>query len=162
MPATLDDTTLAEILPGTWVIAATNFPMWLHGNRTEPRFAYEIVGRDPLVLSDEVSYVNAEGEAKKIIGKDTWRGDEFTWRGKGLLSLFASHWSIGGVSDDGTIAAIRFTKSLATPAGIDIVVREGSHNPELRAIIARGTEEFGLSPEDLGSLTWLPAPEAGW
>ena len=154
MGATLDERALAERLPGTWRVAATNFPMWLAGDKLEPRFTYELISEDPLVLSDDVGYVE-EGEEKHILGQDTWRGDEFVWRGRKLLRLVASHWSVAGMSDDGTIAVIRFSKSLATPSGVDIIVREGSEHPELRAMIAHATDEFGLSPEEFGSLTWF-------
>lgn len=159
MGALLDQRTLADLLPGTWTIAATNFPMWLTGDKLKPTFTYELVSDDPLVLSDDVGYVQ-EGEEKHILGQDTWRGDEFVWRGRKLLRLFASHWSVAGISDDGTIAVIRFSKSLATPAGVDIIVRSGTQHPELRAMIAHATEEFGLTPEDFGSLTWFTAARA--
>ena len=158
MPSALDERTTADLLPGTWFIAATNFPMWLSGERREPRFNYELLSTDPLVLADEVSYVTAEGEQKRIIGKDTWKHDEFVWRGKGLLKPFSSRWHIAGAADDGTVLVIRFEPSLATPAGIDIVVREGTSHPELRKAVARGSEEFGLSPEEFASLTWIAKP----
>ena len=152
----LDETALAELLPGEWVVSATNFPMWLSGERSNPRFGYEIISREPLVLSDDVTYVVTEsGQEKHILGTDTLRGDEFVWRGKGLLKLVASHWSVAGASEDGTVAAIRFTKSAVSPAGIDIIVRAGTQQPELRALIAGSTELFGLTPEDFASLTWL-------
>ena len=158
MGATLDHRTFADVLPGTWTIAATNFPMWLVGDKIDPKFTYELISSDPLVLSDDVSYVQVDGDEpqeKHILGQDTWNGEEFVWRGRKLLRLFASHWSVSGMSDDGSIAVIRFSKSLATPAGVDVIVREGVHHPELRAMIAYATEEFGLSPEEFGSLTWL-------
>jgi hypothetical protein len=154
--APLDENTLAELLPGNWSVSATNFPMWLGGERQNPRFSYEIVSRDPLVLFDDVSYVVAEsGQEKHIVGTDTLRHEEFVWRGKGWLRFVSSRWTVAGASDDGTVAAIRFAKSAVTPAGLDIIVREGTQQPELRALIARSTELFGLSPEDFGSLTWL-------
>lgn len=156
MRAPLDENTLAELLPGEWTVAATNFPMWLRGERSNPRFSYEVLSREPLVLSDEVSWIATEsGQEKHLLGTDTLRVDEFVWRGKGFLKLVASHWHVAGASDDGTVAAIRFSKSAVTPAGIDIIVRAGTNQPELRALIARATELFGLSPEDFGSLTWL-------
>ena len=158
MPPALDERTSADLLPGAWSIAATNFPMWLTGERREPRFSYELLSADPLVLGDEVTYRTVEGEQKRIIGKDTWKHGEFVWRGKGLLKPFASHWHVAGAADDGTVLVIRFEKSLATPAGIDIVVREGTSHPELRKAVARGTEDFGLSPEEFASLTWLNRP----
>ncbi len=154
--APLDENTLAELLPGEWNVQASNFPMWLRGERSNPRFSYELVSRTPLVLADDVSYIATEnGQEKHIVGTDTLKGEEFVWRGKGLLRIVASHWSVAGASDDGTVAAIRFSKSMVTPAGIDIIVRAGTEHPELRALIARNTELFGLSPEDFASLTWL-------
>ena len=165
MQDTLNESTLAQILPGSWTIAATNFPMWLTGQRQSPRFSYELVSENPLMLSDDVSYVTAEGEQKHILGLDTFGidrdgNDEFRWRGTKLLRLVVSRWSVSGVSEDGSIAVIRFAKSLVTPAGIDVIVREGVAAPELRATIARATEEFGLTPEDFASLTWLEVAPA--
>lgn len=159
MGATLDQRALADLLPGTWTIAATNFPMWLTGEKTQPRFTYELVSEQPLVLSDDVGYVE-EGEEKHILGQDTWRDDEFVWRGRKLLRLFASRWSVAGMSDEGSIAVIRFSKSLVTPSGVDIIVREGVEHPELRRTVAHSTEEFGISPEEFGSLTWFTAAPA--
>ena len=158
MPSALDERTTADLLPGTWFIAATNFPMWLSGERREPRFNYELLSSDPLVLGDEVSYVTPEGEQKRIIGKDTWKHDEFVWRGKGILKPFSSRWHIAGAADDGTVLVIRFEPSLATPGGIDVVVREGTSHPELRKAVARGSAEFGLTPEEFASLTWIAKP----
>lgn len=154
--APLDEKTLAELLPGEWVVAASNFPMWLGGERANPRFRYEVMSLNPLVLSDEVSWVDVEtGKEKSLLGADTLKGNEFVWRGKGVLRLVSSHWSVAGASDDGTVAALRFSKSRVSPAGVDIVVRSGTEHPELRALIARATELFGLSPEDFASLSWL-------
>lgn len=151
----LTETELTEILPGTWRIAATNFPMWLSGERLQPQFRYGVLRESPLTLSDEVEYVTAEGETKQILGKDVYRRGEFTWRGKGLLSVARSHWHVSGSDEQRTLLVIRFSKSIATPAGIDIVVREGSSYPQLRRVVASSTEELGLSPEDFASLGWL-------
>ena len=155
-------TTLHDRLPGDWSVKATNFPMWLKGDRLQPRFRYGLITESPLVLSDEVAWVDAEtGEEKTLPGRDTWRGDEFVWRGTGLLRLVASRWTVAASSDDGTIAVVRFSKSLATPAGVDVIVREDAEHPEVRATIAHSTERFGLTPEDFGSLSWLVAGRTG-
>ncbi len=155
----LDDQAMADLLPGAWIVAATNFPMWLSGERRNPRFEYGLISREPLVLSDDVTYTTGPGkkagEQKHILGRDTFHGEEFVWRGTGLLKLFTSRWHVAGVSDDGSIAAIHFSKSLGTPAGVDILVRDGSSVPELRAIIAHATDDYGLSLEQFASLTWL-------
>ncbi|MGX5680178.1 hypothetical protein [Schumannella luteola] len=151
----LTETELAEILPGTWRIAATNFPMWLSGERLQPQFTYALLSQSPLTLSDEVAFVTREGEEQQILGKDVLRRGEFVWRGKGLLSFARSHWHVSGADEQRTLLVIRFSKSIATPAGIDLVVREGSSYPHLRRVVASSTEELGLSPEDFASLGWL-------
>ncbi len=151
----LTETELSEVLPGTWRIAATNFPMWLDGSRLQPQFSYGLLSASPLTLSDEVSFVTPEGEEKQILGKDTLRRGEFVWRGKGVLSIASSRWRVSGADAERTLLVIRFSKSFATPAGIDIVIREGSAYPNLRRIVAGSTEELGLSPEDFASLGWL-------
>ena len=150
----LDESALAELLPGTWTIAATNFPMWLSGERRSPKFTYGLVSSSPLVLTDDVSYETPAGEKKHIAGKDSYANDQFVWRGKGLLALFSSRWSVVGATKAGTVLAIRFAKTLATPAGIDILVRDDAQ-VEARAVVAGASKEFGLSPEDFASLSWL-------
>lgn len=161
MQATLDENTIARILPGGWTIAATNLPVWLGGERSRSHFSFEMISQGPLVLSEDVSYLDAEGEEKHIVGTDTWDWEEFRWRGTGLQRFAGARWSVNGVSADGAIAVIRYSKSRATPSGINILVRDGAQVMELRATIARGTEQFGLSPEDFGSLTWL-VPATAW
>jgi len=60
---------------------------------------------------------------------------------------------VSGVVADRAIS--RFDGAAQNPAGIDIVIREGSAYPNLRRIVAGSTEELGLSPEDFASLGWL-------
>jgi hypothetical protein len=160
MPTSPIDSDLAAILPGTWAVRSTNFPMWLTRERLSPRFSYDLVSENPLTLRDDVSYTTADKGEKHILGVDKWAHDGFVWRGKGLLKLVTSRWTISGISDDKTVVAIRFQKSLFTPAGIDIIVRDGADVPELRSLVARNTEKFGLSAEDFASLTWLDASPA--
>lgn len=161
MSTALDSETLAELLPGTWTVSATNLPMWLGGERRDPTYTYEVLAAGPLALSDDVAYLTAEGEEKHVLGKSTWRHDGFVWRGKGRARFTPSRWEVSGANEDGSILVLRFSKSLASPSGLNIVTRQGSEHPELRATIARSTEDFGLSPEDFASLSWLaPAPRA--
>lgn len=155
MPFALNAQDLSSVLPGSWIVRATNFPMWLDGERLRPRFSYELIKHSPLRLRDDVSYHTPQGEEKHIVGRDAWKGEGFTWRGNGLLTPFTSKWSVSGANDDASVLAIRFQKSLATPAGNDVIVREGHAVPELRRLIAGNTESFGLTPEEFASLTWL-------
>lgn len=150
-----DADSLARILPGTWRIGATNFPMWLSGDRHQPTFSYELKGTDPLRLGDVVGYSDRSGARKSIVGVDRLSAHGFVWRGRGLLSLFASHWSVAGSTDDENILVIRFSKSLGTPAGVDVVVREGTDSHEFRTTVAGASTELGLAHEEFASLTWL-------
>ena len=156
---------MADLLPGTWIVAATNFPVWLSGQRREPRFDYRLISREPLVLSEDVAFTRGpgrhEGEKKHILGRDAFTGDEFVWRGTGVLRMLTSRWRVAGVSDDGSIVVIHSTKSIGTPSGVDVIVREGSLQPELRAVIAHATEDFGLTPEQFASLSWLDSGASG-
>jgi len=156
---------LAELLPGSWHIGATNFPMWLRGDRLSPTLTYTIRSEQPLKLLDTVSYSTPGGAQKSIVGIDTFRGDGtdaagFVWRGRGLLFPFASRWKVEGIGPSHEFVVTRFSKSLVSPAGVDIMVRDGARldAQELRTIVATSPGEFGLAPEDLASLTWLELP----
>lgn len=153
MPVPPDVTQLESALPGRWVVKATNFPMWLGSDRRDPVFEYELRHRDPLALHDVVHYTDSAGTAKTIVGTDKWSGSDFVWRGRGLLGLLASHWTVTFLEQD--VLALQFEKSMATPSGADIAVREGVDIPELRTHVAADPARFGLSLEQFASLTWL-------
>ncbi|MGL4339936.1 MAG: hypothetical protein ACRCSP_05895 [Rhodoglobus sp.] len=158
MRAPLDEQDLAELLPGSWTVAATNLPMLLSGRRRDPRFDFDIVSRTPLVMTEDATYRigpgKNEGEYRHILGKNSFTGDEFVWRAAGLRRFAAIRWTVAGASHDRTIAVLNFSQSMLTPAGVNIIVRERTRHPELRAIIAHATEDYGLTPEQFASLTW--------
>jgi hypothetical protein len=149
-----DVATLQQVLPGRWMVKATNFPMWLSGERREPSFEYVLLRTEPLVLGDEVTYVEPDGKIKSIRGIDRWNGRGFTWKMNGLRGLFVkSRWEIAGVRQG--LVVLRFDKSAVTPAGVDVIVAEGLDASELRTFIASDPASFGLSIEEFASLTWL-------
>ncbi|MCP4441101.1 MAG: lipocalin family protein [Aureispira sp.] len=119
-------------LEGTWHILATNFPMWLKGNRTQPTLNYSsTTHKGQKVLLDQVKFLK-NGKPKTITGYDYFEDTshtKFTWQGKGLLSLFKSRWHIALMSKNHEWAVIIFQKTLFTPAGIDII----SKSPDLDA-----------------------------
>lgn len=155
-----DVATLQRVLPGRWTVKATNFPMWLSGERRDPTFEYAVVRDQPLTLSDRVTYDDPGGKSKTIRGVDRWNGRGFTWKANGLLGLFVkSRWEVAGVREG--LVVLRFDKSIATPSGVDVIVGEGVDATELRTTIAADPASFGLSIEEFASLTWLdhlPAP----
>ncbi|MCU1549609.1 MAG: hypothetical protein JWR36_169 [Glaciihabitans sp.] len=150
-----DDAVLARLLPGGWLVAATNIPAWLTADRVGARYTWEVLSKDPLVLADDVSYDNPHGATQHILGIDTEVDGGFVWRGRGLQRFSSAHWSVIGVSDDSTLLTLRFSRSRATQAGVSVLLRVGTRPRELRAMIAHDTARFGLTPEDFATLTWI-------
>jgi hypothetical protein len=155
MTTSPDEHTLARVLPGTWRIGATNFAMWLKGDRLKPSFTYDLRSSDPLTLGDTVGYSTTSGKSKKISGVDHYRSESFVWRGSGVLKLLTSSWSVIGISADSNIVAIRFSKTLATPAGIDVIIRDGTDSHAFRTMVSNEAEALGITNGEFASLTWL-------
>lgn len=155
---TYDDVAaLTRLLPGRWTVKATNFPMWLSGERLNPTFEYGLLRDQPLTLSDRVTYLAPDGKEKSIVGTDRWTGRGFTWTMRGIAGLFVkSRWEVAGACEG--LAVIRFEKSLATPSGVDVVVAEGADARDVRTVIAADPSAFGLTLEEFASLTWLDHP----
>lgn len=113
-------------LIGQWHIVRTTFPMWRSGKNQRPSLNYtRIAGADHSQVEDLVIYEKRK-KPRTIRGVDTQDPElpcHFRWRGRGLLKLLSSDWYIVDLADaDGDrIMAIYFTKTLFTPAGLDIV-----------------------------------------
>lgn len=58
------------------------------------------------------------------------------------------------MSPDHSVAVIRFSKSLVTPAGIDIITRD-EHVDDLRARVDARPVAFGIDATIAETLTWL-------
>ena len=56
---------LREILPGSWQVLASTFPMWLSGRRINPVFTYGLLPGPELAFSDEVSYRTRSGATRR-------------------------------------------------------------------------------------------------
>ncbi len=147
---------LATALPGRWVVRATNFPMWLRGDRHAPVIEYAVLQSDPLVLSDTVEYIDDRRGPRRVLGVDRARGDGFVWRGTGVLRMLRSRWQVAGLHD--SVLCIRFARSAVTPAGIDVLVREGARVPELRRFVAEDLDRLGLTTAEFAGLGWLDDP----
>lgn len=146
---------LYEQLPGRWLVQATNFPMWLSEKRRNPSITYGVLAEEPLTLSDLVEYRDPKGKIKCIKGVDiaVEAGKGFKWRGEGILALLSSYWTI--VTMEENILIIRFEKSLVTPAGLDVLIREGTTICDLKLELRESLENYGLSIEEFRSLSWL-------
>ena len=108
MPASIEPSELARILPGAWHITATNFPMWLAGTRFKPVLTYELLSSDPLALTDVVHYETSDGEPKtiaadkatKVLGWQPRPAGEMDRRSTARCIQHAST-EHAGLSDDG-------------------------------------------------------------
>ncbi|MFD2308191.1 hypothetical protein [Enterococcus termitis] len=144
---------IAELLAGRWVIKGTTFPMWLSKKRLAPMIAYEYLSDTPLTFLDIVSYKNRQGKTKTIVGIDTWREEAFVWRGKGLLRILKSNWSILALTK--TILVIRFEPTLFTPAGIDVLVRQDAPIDHPEQLIKDSPKKYALKSSEVEGLVWL-------
>lgn len=152
----LSATDLAELLPGTWRIAATNLPMWLDGHHLTPRIEVTATSAEPLRLEERATFLTAAGEADELLGRSRWSGTHFVRRGRGRRSFARSRWSVDAHDGERDLLVIRQDPSLTAADGIDLVLRDGSPSEGIRPYVAARTDELGLSPEEFGSLTWLP------
>lgn len=137
-------TNAVEWLPGRWHVLATNFPMWLKGDKLRPTFTYTVMedGR----LLDEVQYHRKDDDAvETITGYDQFDHEigEFVWRGKGLLFIARSQWRVLDVRSDGEAAIIEFNKTLFTAAGMDVI----SRSPDDVAGVNQYTAEVFVNSE---------------
>lgn len=138
-------------LEGTWEIKGTTFPMWLSNKRKNPRITYKKTEKNAVELLDLVEY-EAQGKTKQIKGIDRLIGEQFVWRGIGVLKVLSSRWQV--VTIKGDVLVIRFEKSLVTPAGVDVLIRKGTNVPNLRERVLTHYESFGLALKESNELQW--------
>ncbi len=150
----------ARHLEGGWHVLASNFPMWLEGRKLDPIFLYRLLPTDgPAELDDTVAYTES-GRRETILGTDTQdpaSPAHFTWRGKGLLAAFASDWVVAHESPDGRWMILYFTKTIATPEGVDVIARTPVLTPEERAAVDKVLAENPFLKGKSGGLVWLGA-----
>ncbi|WP_329410223.1 hypothetical protein OG563_46820 [Nocardia vinacea] len=146
---------LRRVLPGTWRILATTFPLWLNGKRLQPTITYTLLPGDRLALRDEVDYRTRGGARRRVIGIDHYDPGTgwFTWRGHGLLIPLSSRWRVDNLISDGRFAVLTFGRSLITPAGIDILGRGSEAHPGAQDRLS--PDVLGLTIGQFSALTWL-------
>jgi hypothetical protein len=147
---------LAEVLPGSWRLGASNQLFWLDGRHGDPRFTFEVVTPTPLRLAETIEFSASDGRARVLRGKTRRVGSEFAWRGSGTDAFISRRWSAAGLDDAGNILVMRFRRTRAVPSGLNVLVREGADVGELRTLVASTAAELGIAPEDFASLTWMP------
>lgn len=147
-------TNAVDWLAGKWTVQATNFPMWLKGDKLRPTFTYTPLedGR----LLDEVQYQRkADNRLETITGYDQYDSETggFVWRGKGLLTVARSKWRVLDVAETGFMAVIEFDKTLFTAAGMDVITRSSEFNPTMLQYAEAALSALGIQADP--PLKWL-------
>ncbi len=141
-------------LLGSWRVATTTFPMWHKGDKRGPSLNY-LPASDPEQLLDVVRYRDRRDREHTIRGVDRrnpGQGAHYTWRGAGWLWPFVSQWYVVHLDAAAGVMGIFFTRTLFTPAGMDIAVRgEPSAQPD-PAALAAARNALAALPE-IGHLT---------
>ncbi|OCF40372.1 hypothetical protein I317_05807 [Kwoniella heveanensis CBS 569] len=126
---------------GRWGVAWSTLPMW----KVDVSITYTPVADQSKInttFDDLVEYrkVSAADDSKPstVKGVDTLtpgsNGATFDWKGSSYLFFVHSHWEVLGYGKDeinGLEWAVTFfSKTLFTPAGIDIYLRTSPSNPQ--------------------------------
>ncbi|WVF71492.1 hypothetical protein IAT40_006298 [Kwoniella sp. CBS 6097] len=128
---------------GRWGVAWSTLPMWK--NKKDVSITYTPVADqtkinttfDDLVEYRKMSAAN-DSKTSTVKGVDTLtpgtNGATFDWKGSSYLFFVHSHWEVLGYGRD-EINGLEwgvtfFSKTLFTPAGIDIYLRTSPSNPQ--------------------------------
>lgn len=148
-----------EWLSGTWFVVQSTLPMWKTSRNVRIEYSRHQTDSSEVQLNDTVHYQSLSCDANRTVAgidRESVEGDTgaWNWRGKGLLKIASSHWEVlgwgslseGSVSEDDACgwAVTYFSKTLFTPAGLDIYFRrkEGP-GPAMIDSIKRGLKALG-------------------
>lgn len=154
MPTNPSARQLAESLPGTWRLEASNQSFWTSGRASSPRYHYAVTTADPLVVTEAIEFDAADGRHRVIRGTARFVRGEFVWRGDGIRKPVATRWKVAGTSPERGLLVVRFAKTAVMPAGLNVLVNEGVETIEARSAVAHYAEQLGISLEEFATLTW--------
>lgn len=123
-----------EAWAGRWYIVQTSLPFWQQRSHPCVNYTLENHQGQPRLL-DEVSYLNASGQPRRVLGYDylvQHPAGQFLWLAKPWYLFFLrSRWGVLAHDPDCSEWAVTcFSKTLFTPAGLDIYSRSPQLNPE--------------------------------
>ncbi|KAJ7161428.1 hypothetical protein C8R43DRAFT_880929 [Mycena crocata] len=136
----IENVPYADLL-GTWHVVASTLPMWK--DKKNVKITYSTIPGEPAATMDDlVSYEKrsakpgaAPSTVKGIDRLEEGATGRWKWRGKGLLMIASSRWSLLGfhvtsptaqgnpASEDPEWVVTYFASTLFTPAGLDIYSR---------------------------------------
>ncbi|WVN88356.1 uncharacterized protein L203_103562 [Cryptococcus depauperatus CBS 7841] len=153
---------------GKWVVAWSTLPMWKE--KKDVTIIYTpVAGQSKIdtTFDDLVEYrsksADSNSKPSTVRGIDTlstgYNGATFDWKGAGLLFFVHSHWEVLGYGKDEEHglewAVTYFSKTLFTPAGLDIYIRKspsvsnpGSEDNVARTILLKRITEAVQAAED--------------
>lgn len=116
-----------DFVSGAWHVTHSTLPMWK--NNKNVKIIYTALSAPAGALDDLVEYNPIDSDKQKTVrGVDTpdpTRHAAYNWRGKGLLMIASSHWEIlGHGEEDGGWMVTFFSKTMFTPAGVDVYSRQ--------------------------------------
>ena len=120
---------MSHFLSGSWRLHYSTFPIWQKEGISNVTFHYTPSQRDgKAILIDEVKYLKKERERtiKGYDHPDALDQYAYTWRGAGILRIFTNKWRIEWMSDAENCIIISFARTFITPAGIDILTKNGT------------------------------------
>ncbi|KAJ1305713.1 hypothetical protein OPQ81_010448 [Rhizoctonia solani] len=146
---------------GKWHVIRSTLPLWK--SRSDVTITYSPLlispSSDTLKFDDVVEYRSrsSPGSAKsRIVGVDTLvtrphgapegytSGVSYHWRGKGWLMIATSNWQVLGYDSNQGWAVTYFSKTLFTPAGLDVYVRDPTNvGKEVVDGILEATKKLG-------------------
>ncbi|KAF8593086.1 hypothetical protein BDV93DRAFT_530017, partial [Ceratobasidium sp. AG-I] len=131
---------------GKWHVIQSTLPLWK--SRTDVTITYNPIASatpsttpdsEPIRFDDIVEYRSSSSPGSsrsKIVGLDTLQpapkgapegyrpAASYHWRGKGWLMIASSQWQVLGYDERAGWAVTYFSKTLFTPAGMDLYVRD--------------------------------------
>ena len=135
-------------LEGKWHVVQSNFAMWLKGDKINPTFNYTIESKYGITgLKDAVTYLK-NGKEVSIKGFDMPANElntSFIWRSSFLFGWVKSRWQILYYDVVEEWAIIRFSKTLFTKAGEDVIVRDVNIADAIQKSIDYTLKEFGIA-----------------
>lgn len=154
MPTNPSAHQLAESLPGSWRLEASNQPYWTNGRASSPRYHYAIASANPLVVNETIAFDAADGRRRLIRGKAKFVRGEFVWRGDGIRKPVATRWKVAGTSPERGLLVVRFAKTVVMPAGLNVLVKDEVETVEARSTVAHYAAQLGISLEEFATLSW--------
>ena len=115
-----------DFLAGVWHVTHSTLPMWKKNKNV--KITYKPLSAPAGALDDLVEYNPINGDKHKTVHgidkPDATRHSTYNWKGRGLLMIASSHWEVLGYGEeDGGWMVTFFSKTMFTPAGIDVYAR---------------------------------------